>query len=524
MSKFEESNFYKALQDFFINADKKTFLQFLAEFYNRTEGIIDKDNIQDDLIKELRELYLEFNEKGIDENIVREKVNYFLENSVKIKDIISKLTTNTNNIENITSQLETNTNEITQFVVTSDDIQSKIDSIPVLLKKKEIVIDKNLVLTKPIKLKDSIKLKGIDGVEITGDNIIPFLHSGGGLKNITIENLTFNGTNSFELEGIEVINIKNCKFKNIKGVGLGWLKGCKYVNIINNIIQDCSNMGMKIEGTSYGESTVVNVKNNLVINSGDNGIAVRAMNGNIKSSNISGNTIINAGKAGIKLTIETASNETSTITDCVISNNIINGWGSLVHEDAISCNNYKTSYNLNNVSIMNNVISSMPENEKQRGYIGVSKCKNVSVIGNNCRGSVLWNGIWCEILREATIIGNRIEGACQDSSYQYISSCGGIGLIYTENSSISNNIIKNTGTINVNRPGIIVNKSRFNTIMGNRCFDDQDNKTQSRGIDETNNGGTSEWSQNNIFIGNICLDNIEVSIYSSRSVNSNNLG
>ena len=95
MSKFEESNFYKALQDFFINADKKTFLQFLAEFYNRTEGIIDKNNIQDDLIKELRELYLEFNEKGIDENIVREKVNYFLENSVKIKDINSKLNTNT---------------------------------------------------------------------------------------------------------------------------------------------------------------------------------------------------------------------------------------------------------------------------------------------------------------------------------------------------------------------------------------------------------------------------------------------
>ena len=91
MSKFEESNFYKALQDFFINADKKTFLQFLAEFYNRTGGIIDKNNIQDDLIKELRELYLEINEKGIDENIVREKVNYFLENSSKIKNMVLEL-------------------------------------------------------------------------------------------------------------------------------------------------------------------------------------------------------------------------------------------------------------------------------------------------------------------------------------------------------------------------------------------------------------------------------------------------
>ena len=108
MNKFEESNFYKALQDFFINADKKTFLQFLAEFYNRTEGIIDKDNIQDDLIKELRELYLEFNEKGIDENIVREKVNYFLENSLKIKDIISKLNTKANKTETENIQQQVN--------------------------------------------------------------------------------------------------------------------------------------------------------------------------------------------------------------------------------------------------------------------------------------------------------------------------------------------------------------------------------------------------------------------------------
>ena len=91
MSKFEESNFYKSLQDFFINADKKTFIQFLAEFYNRTEGIIDKNNIQDELIKELRELYISLNEKNIDNNIVKEKVNYFLENSNKIQKIYLEL-------------------------------------------------------------------------------------------------------------------------------------------------------------------------------------------------------------------------------------------------------------------------------------------------------------------------------------------------------------------------------------------------------------------------------------------------
>ena len=113
MSKFEESNFYKALQDFFINADKKTFLQFLAEFYNRTEGIIDKDNIQDDLIKELRELYLEFNEKGIDNNVVIEKVNYFLENNKKIKDIKSQLKTKAN-LNEVVTKGNVDLNEMTE--------------------------------------------------------------------------------------------------------------------------------------------------------------------------------------------------------------------------------------------------------------------------------------------------------------------------------------------------------------------------------------------------------------------------
>ena len=79
MIEFKESKFYKLLQDFSLNNDKETFLQLLAEFYNRTEGIIDKNIIQDELIKELRELYIKFNEEGIDENIVREKVNYFVE-------------------------------------------------------------------------------------------------------------------------------------------------------------------------------------------------------------------------------------------------------------------------------------------------------------------------------------------------------------------------------------------------------------------------------------------------------------
>lgn len=105
MIEFKESKFYKLLQDFFINNDKETFIQFLAEFYNRTEGIIIKNDGQDEIIKELREMFIKFNEEGIDDNIVREKVNYFIENSEKIQDIITKLIINVNNIENVTSQV-----------------------------------------------------------------------------------------------------------------------------------------------------------------------------------------------------------------------------------------------------------------------------------------------------------------------------------------------------------------------------------------------------------------------------------
>ena len=127
MSKFEESNFYKALQDFFINEDKKTFLQFLAEFYNRTESIIDKNNIQDDLIKELRELYLEFNEKGIDENIVREKVDYFIGNNV---------TQLNNNVRLLNEKLDNNVNGLNEKInevattgTTTDAVQAKVEDM-----------------------------------------------------------------------------------------------------------------------------------------------------------------------------------------------------------------------------------------------------------------------------------------------------------------------------------------------------------------------------------------------------------
>ena len=74
MIKFEDSEFYKLIQDFFINNDKKTFIQFLAEFYNRTQGIIDKNDLQDEIIKELSE------EKF---NLMMDNINKIIAQTVK---------------------------------------------------------------------------------------------------------------------------------------------------------------------------------------------------------------------------------------------------------------------------------------------------------------------------------------------------------------------------------------------------------------------------------------------------------
>ena len=112
MIEFTESNFYKKLQDFFIYNNKETFLEFLAEFYNRTENIINKNETQDEIIKELRELYLKLNEEGIDDNVVIEKVNFFLENSTKIQNIFTELNTKVDKAgnNNISGNLTFNNN------------------------------------------------------------------------------------------------------------------------------------------------------------------------------------------------------------------------------------------------------------------------------------------------------------------------------------------------------------------------------------------------------------------------------
>ena len=308
MIEFKESKFYKLLQDFFINNDKETFIQFLAEFYNRTEGIINKNTSQDELIKELRELFAKFNEEGIDENVVREKVNYFVENNEKIANITAKLITNTNKIENATSQLENITSQVNNITTNHLDINirdygAKCDGVTddtqaikrAINKIKEsnakcsldlthgtILISENIVIPPLVKVygqgiyKTTIKAK--EGVSIVLDI------TSEGIYNNEFYDFTIDGSNVSDIKGIyfndknNTINDENCKFENIL------LVNCTHPltignnnrgNRFNNInIEHCTN-GLVINGTD-------NVFNSIVLSSiENNGIEINGQNNHL---------------------------------------------------------------------------------------------------------------------------------------------------------------------------------------------------------------------------------------------------
>ena len=251
MSKFEESNFYKALQDFFINNNKNTFLEMLSEFYNRTEGIIDKNKIQDELIKELRELYLEFNEKGIDENIVREKVNYFLENSVRINNIISKLNTNTNNIKNISSKLDTNTNNIKNISSQLDTKTKQLDD-----KINEVAKTGTTIETVQNKVEDMAE-KGLIQAYTIGDGTIEHNKLSSDLVN-SIYDTSFISDTKVDLIEVDTILNKKAYFNSTYKL-MGFTDStpnscCKIFNLKANKKYEIKGAGMNGENTPLAVS------------------------------------------------------------------------------------------------------------------------------------------------------------------------------------------------------------------------------------------------------------------------------
>ena len=97
----------------FYNINNENFIEFLSKFYGDILDIKSNDESHKKLINELFLLYDEFNEKGIDEKILKDKIDLFLESNQIIKKL-DKLKNDTEDIKtetnNISSQLNTKTN------------------------------------------------------------------------------------------------------------------------------------------------------------------------------------------------------------------------------------------------------------------------------------------------------------------------------------------------------------------------------------------------------------------------------
>ena len=371
MVEFKESKFYKLLQDFFINNNKETFLQMLAEFYNRTEGIIDKNKNQDELLKELRDLYLEFNEKGIDENIVIEKVNQFVENNVKIKDILAKLVINTNKIENINSQLDNNTHKIA-YISKFEETDKWLLLKQLMDKYDEIIIDEDItincndiyLLNKDIKISGNCKITVISDnlniIKINKPNLSIIING----VNLDLQNngyfISGNGENGYLGIDVDNVVIENC---NITGKGVLL---CLYISTSDIKV-------VKVKNTYINNNTISNLKMQY-IHTPDNtsnfqlyGLFV-IENVSIENIICNNNIITNTERSIFQLKGRNANNIRNNIT---ITNNI------LINDD--SCWGDHTIYYIyyvfaivecKNVTYKNNHVEGMKIKTKTPGGYG----------------------------------------------------------------------------------------------------------------------------------------------------------
>ena len=334
MVEFKESKFYKLLQDFFINNNKETFLQMLAEFYNRTEGIIDKNKNQDELIKELRELYIEFNEKGIDENIVREKVNYFLENNVKIKDILAKLVINTNKIEDNTEKLNINTNNIEKITSELDNmkyyttpemfgavgdgiaddsviLQKIIDTTGILIGNPNKTYKGNIRIKKSYTTIQNLNLKG----SITFDS---------GLKFVKIEHCNINAEGNdygiYTETNVTKLYINDCYIHNANICGL-YLIDC-WDAVLTKLSLSSNKKGFYgyqfnngiFQGTAYGNEIGIEISGSYSCN----------VTGTIQENKLNGAIINSVHASEFRLYLEQngyQGTDFKSQTQCIIGNN-----------------------------------------------------------------------------------------------------------------------------------------------------------------------------------------------------------
>lgn len=321
---------------------------------------------------------------------------------------------------------------------------------------------------------------------------------GDNVSNVRFDGLRFDGFNSTISIGTSSdIYITKCWFLNSTGTGLGVISGSSRVWISENYVDNSVGMGMALHGV-----TEVMIANNTIKDTGDNGIAVRALTaGSSKNIVIEGNTIYNAGKCGIKVTTETTTTPGMIIDTASIIGNTIYGWGAVVYEACISVAGRTNTDRSKNITVSGNSLVGVG-NPGEGVYINFSQCNYVSITGNTAVGGCQRSGIIGSGTNYASVSGNVVEKAGLDVGGTATNDRAGIALVNTFYSSFSNNTVVDVGSVTEPYPGIIITRSRYNSITGNTCVAPTA-ATMSYGIDENPAGALSEESNFNCIVGNV---------------------
>ena len=245
----DKNNLYSNLVNFY-NLNDKNFKEFLADIYkemlaNHNDIKYVKEHLKEEIEKKLED-YLIDGKFNIN---IEDKVNYFLENSDKIKNINTK--TNTNNLFIVANNLDnTGVNDVTT------ELQNLLDNYnTVMLPSGEYKVTK-------IQLRNNNYLYGEnkDTVIITSNTSDFAIETLDKNFNIKLESFTLNCkskssgvhfkcTNNENMEQFDIKNsINNVNINNSKGEALLLDSSCRECRVTNVSCYYCD-IGVIVRGT-----------------------------------------------------------------------------------------------------------------------------------------------------------------------------------------------------------------------------------------------------------------------------------
>lgn len=371
------------------------------------------------------------------------------------------------------------------------------------------------------------------------DALSIFKDAGSAISNVTIRDIVFdNNSRAATAEDILLtggctdVRVEGCRWINLtgrtedltrvatsasKGARVSWLNNtvigpgsqqtynsfqifdCDNVDVSGNVIDGWG--GVKLEGASAASLFNWLVSRNRFKSVDQSNIFVRTQNASsVRGIVVTDNVIVDCGKAGVACDV-VSSGDTGTMTDIVVSNNAINGFGLTQEDDGIQVGGVRSSAQyMTTVSVTGNVIDGLKSDgtfsgSPGRGISAEAGMGDCTISGNTIRNAGR-SGIGISST-DTLVCGNTVDRCVRTDTTANPptpATEGGIAVFdisgwtatditvcynRVKNCGVSGAVTSNGISVDANGAGGTV-KRVF--VYGNRCYDDQGTQTQAYGI------------------------------------------